>query len=395
MSKHVRISRTIWVLCFVSLFNDIGSEMLIPVMPVYLKSIGFSVLLIGILEGMAEAIAGLSKGYFGKLSDLKGRRMPFVQVGYLMSALAKPVMGLFTNAWWVFTARTADRLGKGVRTAARDALLSDEATPETKGRVFGLHRSFDTIGAICGPLLALIFLHYYPGEYRFLFFLAFIPGILTIAATFLVHEKPKPELPVNVRPGFFSFLHYWKISPGAYRKLVAGLIAFALINSSDAFLLLKVKEAGYSDQTVIGTYILYNLVYAIAAYPLGKIADRIGLKKVFLFGLVIFAITYAGVGYSQEIYYFMLFFVIYGLFAAATEGISKAWITNISQKEDTATAIGTYTAFQSIASLIASSAAGFIWYQFGSIYVFLLSALVAVFVAGYLYVFAQERVLNT
>ena len=146
----------------VSLLTDTASEMLYPIMPIYLKSIGFSIILIGVLEGIAEATAGLSKGYFGKLSDLSGKRVPFVQFGYALSAVSKPMMAIFTFPIWIFLARTIDRIGKGIRTGARDAILSDEATPATKGKVFGFHRSMDTLGAVLGPLLALLYLYFYP-----------------------------------------------------------------------------------------------------------------------------------------------------------------------------------------------------------------------------------------
>ena len=152
------INRTVLILSLVSLFADVASEMLYPVVPVYLKEIGFSVLLIGVLEGVANFTAGLSKGYFGKLSDEKGLRLPFVKLGYLLSAISKPMMAAFIYPLWIFFARTVDRLGKGLRTAARDALLSQNATKETKARVFGFHRGMDTLGAAIGPILALLFL---------------------------------------------------------------------------------------------------------------------------------------------------------------------------------------------------------------------------------------------
>lgn len=142
------ITKTIWVLSLISLFSDTASEMLYPIMPIYLKSIGFSIVLIGILEGLAEATAGFSKGYFGKLSDNTGKRTPFVQIGYALSALSKPMMAVFVYPLWIFFARTIDRIGKGIRTGARDALLSDEATEATKGKTFGFHRSMDTLGAV-------------------------------------------------------------------------------------------------------------------------------------------------------------------------------------------------------------------------------------------------------
>lgn len=358
-----------------------ASEMLYPVMPVYLKSIGFSIVLIGILEGFAEAIAGLSKGYFGNLSDTIGKRLPFVQIGYALSAISKPMMAVFIYPVWIFFARTIDRLGKGIRTGARDALLSDEATPETKGTVFGFHRSLDTIGAIIGPLLALIYLFYHPGNYKTLFLIAFLPGIIAIVFTILIKEKTKPLVDLQPKPRFLDFIHYWKASPVMYRKLVLPLLIFTLFNSSDVFLLLKMKETGFSDTLVIGVYIFYNLIYAIFSYPIGILADKIGMKRIFITGLFLFAITYSGMAFAQNKWVFFLLFFLYGIYAAATEGIAKAWITNISGKNKTATAIGTYTAFQSIANLIASSLAGFIWYQYGSIYAFLLSGLAAAVVA--------------
>jgi MFS family permease len=378
------ITRTVWILSLVSLFTDTASEMLYPIMPLYLKSIGFSIVLIGVLEGVAEATAGLSKGYFGKLSDITGRRMPFVQWGYALSALSKPLMALFVTPVWVFLVRTIDRFGKGLRTGARDAVLSDEATPQTKGKVFGFHRSMDTLGAVLGPILALLYLQWHPQDYKTLFFIAFAPGLLAVACSFLLKDKNAIQNPPDTKVGFFSFLGYWKKSPALYRKLVTGLLVFTLFNSSDVFLLLKAKQACLNDSKVIAVYIFYNLVYAVSSFPIGILADKIGLKKIFVTGLIIFALVYAGVALANQLYHFYILFFLYGLYAAATEGISKAWITNISSKEDTATAIGTYSAFQSICTMLASSLAGFIWYQFGASVTFGVSAVMVLAVAIYI-----------
>ncbi len=386
------ITRTVWILSLVSLFTDTASEMLYPIMPLYLKSIGFSIELIGILEGVAEAIAGLSKGYFGKLSDSTGRRMPFVQWGYALSALSKPMMAFFIVPLWVFFVRTIDRLGKGLRTGARDAVLSDEATQETKGKVFGFHRSMDTLGAVLGPLIALLYLQWYPEDYKTLFFIAMAPGVLATICTLLLKDKNVLPKKLITKTSFFSFLHYWKQSPALYRKLLTGLLVFTLFNSSDIFLLLRAKEAGLDDTNIITIYIFYNLVYAIFAFPLGILADKIGLKKIFIAGLCVFVIVYAGMAYSNLPIHFYGLFFLYGLYAAATEGISKAWISNISTKENTATAIGTYSAFQSICTMLASSLAGFIWYKFGSEATFLLSAVMVFMVVVYVGFFVKEKV---
>mgnify|MGYP002136400102 CR=1 FL=1 len=360
-------------------------------MPIYLKSIGFSIFIIGILEGVAEATAGLSKGYFGKLSDSTNKRVPFVQIGYTLSALSKPLTILFSFPIWIFLVRTLDRLGKGIRTGARDALLSDEATPETKGKIFGFHRSMDTLGAAIGPTLALVFLYFYPNNYKLLFFIAVFPGILAIIATAFLKEKKK-ETNISIsKISFFSFIDYWKKSPVMYKKVVIGLLLFTLFNSSDVFLLLKIKETGLSDTNVIAVYIFYNLVYALFAFPIGILADNLGLKNTFLVGLLLFILVYIGFSVNSNLYIFGVLFFMYGCYAAATEGIAKAWISNISLKEDTATAIGTYAGFQSISTMFASAFAGFIWYRFGANYTFAITAIVTTMVFFYFIIFCKTE----
>jgi MFS family permease len=356
--------------------------MLYPVIPVYLKDIGFSVLLIGILEGVAEFIVGLSKGYFGKLSDEKGVRLPFVRLGYFLSACSKPMMGLFTNAGWIFFARTTDRLGKGVRTAARDAILSGEATRETKARVFGFHRTWDTVGAITGPVVALLFLHFFPKDYRSLFFIAFIPGLASVAILFLLKERRNLS-PVVARGGFFSFLSYWKTASAGYRQLVAGLLIFALFNSSDVFLLLRTREITGSDETTIMAYIFYNIIFALSSYPMGVLADKLGMRRIFMAGLLLFALTYAGFAFVQDTWMVFGLFLVYGLYAGATQGVARAWITNVSDPARMATGVGFFTSCQSICTLLASIIAGALWTGIGAVAAFAMSAVMALLVLGY------------
>lgn len=377
------LTKSILTLSFISFFTDIASEMLYPVIPLYLKSIGFTIMFIGILEGIAESISGLSKGYFGQLSDNIGKRAPFVKIGYTLSSIAKPMMGLLPYPLWIFFARTMDRLGKGVRTSARDALLSDETTAENKGKVFGFHRSMDTLGAVIGPLIALSYLHFFPTRYQMLFILSFIPGIVAISLAILIKEKKKEQPILQKKVGFFSFVGYLTNSEIQYKKVVFPLLIFALFNSSDFFLLLKLKEFNYSDTTVVSFYILFNLSYAIFSFPAGKIADRIGLKNVLAFGLLIFSMVYISINLTHSYFLHFLIFALYGLFAASFEGISRALITNIVPKSETATALGTYNAFSSIAILLASSITGTIWAKFGSITALVLSGVVSLFVFFY------------
>lgn len=378
------MSRTVWILSLVSLFADVASEMLYPVVPLYLRDLGFSLFLIGLLEGVAECTAGITKGYFGKISDETGRRLPYIRGGYLLSALSKPLMVVFAWPLWVFGARTVDRLGKGMRTAARDAMLSAAASPENRARVFGFHRGMDTAGAVAGPLIALLFLHFLPGDYRPLFYWAFLPGLVAVALLFLLKETRSPSSTLG-RKGFFSFFGYWKKADPGYRKLVAGLLFFALFNSSDVFLLLKTREVTGSDTLTIGAYIFYNAIFALFSFPMGALADKKGYRPVMVLGLILFAVVYSGFALSNSTPVLLFLFFLYGIFAAATDGLAKAWISRFAPKKDTGTAIGLFTSGQSLASLVASSTAGLLWGLGGSPLPFLISALAAFITAIYFY----------
>ncbi|TGL53070.1 MFS transporter [Leptospira kemamanensis] len=389
------ISKTVLVLSLVSLFTDIASEMLYPILPIYLRSIGYSILYIGFLEGVAEVVAGYSKGYFGNLSDLKGKRVPFVQMGYALSAFSKPLLAISQIPIVVFFARTLDRLGKGVRTGARDAILANEATATSKAQVFGFHRSLDTLGAVLGPSVALIYLYLYPNQYIVLFYLAFLPGLVSIGLTFLLREKEFQIIKNEKKPSVLSFVSIWKDASLDYRKLVVGLLVFAFWNSSDVFLILKAKELGLNDPSVIGIYIFYNLVYAIFAYPLGIVADKIGLKTMFLLGLTLFALVYIMMGWMDDTNYLWVAFFFYGIYASATEGISKAWISNLVHKNQVGSAIGFYTALQSVATFFASLVAGWIWFQFGAPVTFFVTGAFAILVLVYFLVVPISEAPNT
>jgi len=391
MSTTSIISRKVWILSLISLFTDMASEMLYPVMPLYLKEVGFTIIGIGIFEGIAEAIAGLSKGYFGLWSDTTGKRIPFIRIGYGLSALSKPMMVLFTFPVWIFASRTVDRIGKGIRTGARDAMLSAEATSATKASVFGFHRSMDTIGAFVGPALALLFLSIYPGQYRSLFLWAFIPGILAIGFTFWLRDSHSSNAKTKHSiPSPKQWINFWINAPANYKKFTAALWIFAIANSSDVFLLLQLKSTGVSDSYLIGMYIFYNAVYALFAYPIGLLADKLGMKKMLCLGLLLFALVYAIIPFAKHLIVFVALFFMYGIYAAATEGIAKAWISNTCDKSQVATAIGTFTGFQSIAAMLSSSLAGLLWFSFNSSTTFLFSALISFLVMLFVYFRVKE-----
>jgi MFS family permease len=389
------LTRTVFLLSLVSLLNDIASELLFPILSLWMKQVGYGLVWIGIVEGIAEATAGLTKGWFGQWSDLRGARMPFVRTGYLLSAIAKPLLPLFAVAPWTVLMRSTDRLGKGIRTGARDALLAHEVVPEQRGRVFGFHRAMDTLGAVIGPALALLWLWRHPHEdYRPLFMWTLIPGCAMVLTLFLIKEKKQVAEKITRPTSPFSAFSYWKKASKQYRWLVRWLLLFALFNSSDAFLLLLAHQqlpetvsifgqVFTADFCVVGLYIFYNIVYAIMAYPAGWLSDRIGANHLLGIGLFCFALVYAGLGIlslknSPEAYWLIVLFGIYGCYTACTDGVSKAWLSQLCAKEDKGVAMGLQSGLNSFAALAASTVAGIVWVIAGPQWVFLPAACIAI-----------------
>lgn len=355
-----RFSRPVVLLGLVSLLMDVASDMLYPVGPIYLTAVlGASMAWVGVIEGIAEAISGLSKGYFGALSDARGRRRPFVTLGYALAALSKPLPALFPSVAGVLGSRVIDRIGKGIRTAPRDALLAGYTTKENHGAVFGLHRAMDTIGAAIGPVIAILYLSFNPGDYTALFFIAFIPSTLATLATLLVKESR--FTPTATKPGIGESLRFWREAPGTYRGIIIWLTLFALVNASDAFLIIRARELGFSDAAAIGGYVAYNIVFALAALPAGHLSDRLGRKRVIVAGLLLYAIAYACFALAGSTMTAWIGFGIYGIYAALTEGVSKAWISDLVPNERRGLAIGLQTTLASLGALVASGWTGFLW----------------------------------
>ena len=361
--KSVLITRTVWLVSWVSLFTDISSEMLYPVMPAYLQTIGFTALGIGLLEGLAEAIVSWSKGYFGFWSDASGKRMPFVRIGYLLSALGKGMLLLGKMPLLIFLSRSADRFGKGIRSAPRDAVLVSESKVEHRGTVFGFHRAMDTVGASIGPLMAMLCLWYYPGNYTLVFTVALAPACISVLLTWLIAEPPSTPIVRQEKP-VFTYVAYWRAASPLLKKVFLGLLVFALANSSDLFLLMRAKSMGWSDSGLIGLYVLYNLTYAALSYPVGKLADRRGMAFVNILGLLCFIIVYAGFAFANDSMLLLPLLLVYGLFAACSEGMAKAWISKLVGKEEMATSLGFFAGINGLAALLASSLTGWLWVSF-------------------------------
>src|SRR3989339_74788 len=298
----------VW-LGFVSLFNDIASEMIYPIVPIFLTSVlGAPMAVVGLIEGIAEATASILKVFSGWFSDLIGQRKPLAVFGYSFSTISKLLLA--TAVLWpmVLLARLTDRFGKGVRVAARDALIADSTPPGDHGKVFGFHRSMDTIGAIAGPLLAVWLMAVYSNNYRLIFIISFITALLgVLVLLFFVSEgkKEKSRPTVKIKPAWDNF--GWQY----YMFLIVSVV-FSLGNSSDVFLILRSQNLGMTAMLVILAYVVYNVFYALFSYPAGWLADKIGFKKVLFTGFLIFAVVYAGFGLANQANYIWFLFAAYG-----------------------------------------------------------------------------------
>lgn len=342
---------------WVSFVADLSSEIVYPLFPLFVTGVlGAPVAVLGLIEGVAEATATALRYPFGQLSDRLGRRRPFILAGYGLSALGKLLIAV-AGVWGVALAgRVVDRMGKGIRTAPRDALIGARTKPEQQGLAFGLHRAMDTLGAALGPLIALGALH--AGlSLRWVLGLAVIPALLSVVVLVAVRERRLAPSPASVRLRLPA-------SP-AYRWLLAGSLLFAAGNSSDMFLLLKAKDVGMGVSAVILVYVLYNLVYAAASLPFGGLSDRVGQLPLVLAGYVVFAAVYAGFAAAASWPAVAALFAVYGLYIAATEGTSKALISRATPLAERAGAIGLQATLTGLAGLVASSLGGVLWSAVG------------------------------
>jgi MFS family permease len=367
------LTPTVVKLGLVSLFADISSEMLYPITPIFLTTVlGASMSSVGLIEGFAEAVASLLKAYSGAWSDRISRRTPFVAFGYFLSAAAKPLIG-FSSAWTqVLLARGLDRTGKGLRTAPRDALLSEAVSVSLRGAAFGWHRAMDTLGAVIGPLLAILFLSVEGRNLRAIYYWALIPGLAAVGIALLVKEKrtaEKKHEPI----GFFDFRSFSL----PFKTYLASWALFSLANSSDVFLLMKAKTAGISLNEIILLYCGYNLAYSLFSPYFGGLSDRIGRKAVLISGLIVFAAVYIGFSLASRPWHFLVLFGVYGIYMAATDGVGKALAVDLIEPSRKATGLGALGAITGISTVIASTMAGVLWDHWdhlGSFYTLLYGA---------------------
>ncbi|HEX8947903.1 MAG TPA: MFS transporter [Dissulfurispiraceae bacterium] len=384
--KLFGFERNVFFAGLVSFFMDVSSEMIYPLVPLFLANIlGVNKSVIGLIEGVAEATASVLKVFSGWLSDKIGSRKWLMAAGYGISALSRPIVALATGWQHVMVFRFIDRFGKGVRTAPRDAIIAESAERAFLGRAFGFHRAMDTMGAVVGPALAFFLLEMLSNDYRKVFWLSILPGAMAVLVIILFIREKKRTAPGPADRPKLTLKHFdWRFK---FFVAIAGL--FAIGNSSDVFLILRAQQTGITTVMIPVVYLLFNLVYSLSSFPAGIAADRFGRKRIILLGFVLFAVLYYGFAVASTPHAIWMLFALYGLFMGLTEGIQKAFLSTIIPADFKATAFGVFNTAVGLAMLPASLIGGWLWdhispsatFYFGAITASVSAALFAVFIA--------------
>ncbi len=358
VSGFFGFGKNVIVAGLVSFFMDISSEMIYPIVPLFLASVlGVNKSVIGLIEGIAESTASLVKVVSGWFSDRMGNRKWLMAAGYGISTLSRPIVALATGWHHVMGSRFLDRFGKGVRTAPRDAIIAESADKSYLGKTFGFQRSMDSMGAVVGPALAFFLLGILSNDYRKIFWLSKIPGVVAVLLIiFFIREKrkfvtvhsPRPKLTLRQFDGKFKFF-----------VIIAAL--FAVGNSSDMFLILRAQQVGVSTVMIPMVYLLFNLVYSLSSIPAGMAADRFGKDRIILLGFILFALLYYGFAVAQDTKTIWFLFSLYGLFMGLTDGVQRAFLATIIPVDFMATAFGFYNTVVGLAMLPASFIGGWLW----------------------------------
>jgi len=368
-----RLPSAIWALGFVSLLMDVSSEMVHSLLPVFLvTAVGTSALVVGVIEGLAEALALIVKVFSGVLSDYWGKRKGLAVLGYGLGALSKPLFALAPGAGVVLAARLIDRTGKGIRGAPRDALIADIAPPAMRGAAFGLRQSLDSVGAFLGPLVAVGLMLLWANDFRAVFWVAVIPGVLAVVVLVLgVKEPDHPHAGRGVNPITRENLRrlsrpYWTV------VALGGL--FALARFSEAFLLLRAEQGGLSLAWIPLVMVVMNLVYSASAYPVGRLADRMSHTSLLAMGLLVLLLADLVLAVSDHWTVVMLGVAIWGLHLGMTQGLLAAMVAHAAPADLRGTAFGAFNLVSGLALLVASVVAGLLWDSFGAAATFLAGA---------------------
>jgi MFS family permease len=399
-----RLPASIWALGFVSLLMDISSEMIHSLLPVFMVTVlGTSMWAVGLIEGAAEATALIVKVFSGVLSDWWGKRMPLALLGYGLGAASKPLFALATTTGMVLTARLTDRIGKGLRGAPRDALVADIAPPGMRGAAFGLRQSLDTVGAFVGPLLAIGLMLLWANDFRAIFWVAVIPGFLSVALLLFGVKEPEtstPTLPASrgslppegavlarggpalrTRPNPISRANLKRLPPAYWRVVIIGAV-FTLARFSEAFLLLRALQFGLPVAFAPLVLIAMNVVYALGAYPFGKLSDRISHTALLGWGLAVLIAADVLLAISGHAALLWAGVALWGLHMAMTQGLLAAMVAGTAPADLRGTGFGFFNLLSGLALLIASTVAGVLWDQFGATVTFAVGAVFSVLALG-------------
>ncbi len=387
----VKLNKNVVYLGLVSFFTDLSTEMSYPLIPVFLKevlkaSVGF----IGIIEAIAESTASLTKILAGYLSDRLRKRKLLIFLGYTLSTSGKPFLAAATAGWHVLAVRFVDRLGKGIRTAPRDALIADSSDKGSMGRAFGFHRAADTLGAVVGPLFALALLPLFHGNYRPVFLLAFIPALVAVAIILLLVRdtrlEPGPADPAAAKITKFDLSGFDR----RFKLFLFCTAVFTLGNSSDAFLILRARHLGVPVGLIPLLWLCFNVTYFVCAYPAGMLSDRVGRQKIIITGFLLYGVVYAALAFARIQLHAWLLFPAYGVYYGLTHASLKAFIADLIPSDKRATAYGAYATAVGITVLPANLLMGFFWQFLGFQFAFLFSGAMAL-VAAILFVLLLRR----
>jgi MFS family permease len=354
-----RFPRAVWLLGWVSLATDSATEAIYPILPFFLtRVLGASAVSLGVVEGAAEAVNSVLKIWSGRIADRARAKRPLVLFGYGISSIARPFIAFATSWTQVFTVRVLDRVGKGVRGAPRDAMLATWTTPTTRGKVYGFHRAMDHLGAVVGPLLATVFLYFYPEHYRTLFALTIVPGAIAVTLILFIPEKEAAPPTESVVSGFSRSV---APLPSEFRAFMIVLTIFTLGNSTDAFLLLKLTDVAGSARFLPLMWAALHVIKATTSVVGGGWSDRIGRRAVIGIGWLVYAVVYAGFAVTTTLTGLLTWFLVYGFYFGFAEGTEKALVADLAPPERRGFAFGIYNTVQGIGALAASMLFGAIW----------------------------------
>jgi len=375
--KHpLIIPKNIWALGIVSLLMDLSSEMILSILPIFLVTgLGVSVLTLGLIEGFAEGVASMIKAFSGALSDYLKKRKILVVIGYGLSTLTKPFFALASTATWIFAARFVDRLGKGIRVAPRDSLIADSTSTKIRGTAYSLRQALDSLGALLGPIFAIIILYLTTNNFRLVLWFAVIPAVLCIVVLIFRVKESTLKKNISRKKSYFLFKNFLKITPMFWLFFLTVFI-LNLGHFSEAFLLLRGQEIGLEISFIPIVFVVMNAAYAIVAIPFGHLADKVGFFILIVYGFLILVLSDIILALTNSVGWMFVGIIFWGIHLGMTQGLLLAMIAKLSPLELRGASFGLFHAITGVALFIASLIAGYLWQYYNSGLIFFVSAII-------------------